>query len=81
MKKRINLELPQDLGDKLDIWSVKWDMPKTSLINLSIRAGLDAIIRTMSPQDAYTPEQMADIVQALKLRGIDISETDKDKEN
>lgn len=70
-KHRINLFIPLDLDQALERWSVKFDISKTVLINLSIRAGLDAIVRAISPQDALSPEQWADIIAAAKNKGLE----------
>ena len=70
-KKRLNLYIPIDVDQNLERWAEKFDLSKTVLINLSIRAGLDAIIRAISPQDALSPEQWADIIAAAMEKGVD----------
>lgn len=71
-KYRMNLYIPLEINEKLDQWSEKLELPKSSLINLSVRAGLDAIIRAVDPTAAFDPQQWAEIVKALKPEGLDL---------
>lgn len=76
IKKRLNLYLPGDLDEKLDKWAARLELPKSNLINLSVRAGIDAIIRTIDPTEAFTPDQWVNIIKAAAERDIEI---DKEK--
>lgn len=71
-KFRMNLYIPVDVNEKLELWSEKIELPKSNLINLAIRAGLDTIIRAIDPVAAFEPEQWAEIVKAIKPEDVDI---------
>jgi len=68
----MNLFIPLDINAKLDKWAEKLELPKSSLINLSVRAGLDAIIRAIEPAEAFEPEKWAEILRAVKPEDVNI---------
>jgi len=71
-KYRMNLYLPVEINEKLDYWSEKIELPKSNLINLAVRAGLDAIIRAIDPTAAFDPQQWAEIIKAVKPDEVDL---------
>lgn len=70
VKVRLNLYLPSDLNEKIEEYGKKFDIPKSLLIQMSVRAGLDSIIRAISPVDAFSPEQLAAIAAAAAVRTV-----------
>lgn len=70
MKKlRQNVYLPLDLSEKLDKYAERLGMTKPMLIILAVRAGLDALIRALAPEDALTTERWAEIInEAERLK-------------
>ena len=71
-KFRMNLYIPVDINEKLELWSEKIELPKSNLINLAIRAGLDSIIRAIDPTAAFDPETWAQIVKAIKPEDVNL---------
>lgn len=45
--------------------------------NMAVQAGVKSIIRALSPEDAYSPEQLAAIIQVLVEKSTEIGEIDK----
>lgn len=72
--KRIYARVTDEMESKILLWSEKLGVTKTQLINMSIMAGLDSIIRAVDPVSSLTPEQLAGMVQ----KGIEFQEL-KDK--
>jgi hypothetical protein len=78
MKKvRFNLYMDQELSDRLEMNSKRFDLPKSALVTMSVRAGLDTIIRAMAPEDALTTERWAEIIAAAMQK---VGEVEKSKE-
>lgn len=71
-KRRMNLFIPLDINEKLEKWAAKLELPKSTLINLSVRAGLDAIIRAIEPAEAFEPAKWAEIIKAVKPEDLNI---------
>ena len=68
-KYRVWGTVPAEVGDSLEYWYVKLGIPKTSLVAMSIQAGLKAIIRGIAPEEAFTPEQWSKILEVRDKRG------------
>lgn len=68
-KVRMNVYLPADLSEKLDTYCKRFDMPKNQLLIMATRAGLDALIRAIAPEDALTTARWAEIInEAERLK-------------
>lgn len=74
---RINIYIAEDQNEKLDKWSKRMAISKTNLINLSIRAGLDAIIRAVEPAESLSEEQWAKILKSMENSGVDVAKEAK----
>jgi len=70
VKKRINVYISPDLDRKIDDYAKKFSVTKSTLVTMSVQAGLDAIIRALAPQDAITPEIMASLISEMDKRGV-----------
>lgn len=72
---RIGAYVTPELNDRLDQWSGKIGITKSQLIAMSIMAGLDSIVRAVSPVESVEPEQWAKIIEAMeknKVQGLDM---------
>lgn len=74
--KRIYARVTDETEKKLLLWSDKLGVTKTQLINMSILAGLDSIIRAVDPVSSLTPEQVVALVQ----KGIEFQDMKSAKE-
>jgi hypothetical protein len=63
---RVWTYVPPTLNEQLSEWADRLGITKSVLISLSTSAGLAAIIRTIAPQEAFTPEQLAEIGRVAK---------------
>lgn len=64
--KRIQIRLPNEQYDKLKIWAKKFGITMAQLGGMAAQGGLDGIIRAVSPYDSVTPEQWAEIIEAME---------------
>lgn len=68
MAQRVNVRLPDDVFEKASVWSVKLGVSKSQLLGMAVQAGLDSIIRAISPVDSISPEQWAELVRAYEAK-------------
>lgn len=62
---RVQVRLPISEYEKLKSWANKFGITMTQLGGMSVQAGLDGIIRAVSPFDSLTPEQWASITKEM----------------
>lgn len=75
MAKRIQVRVSDPIYDRVFMWADRLGVSVSQLSGMAIQAGLDSIIRAVSPVDSVTPEQWAKIAQAMEIRRVD--ENDK----
>lgn len=68
MAKRVNVRVPDQIFEKAGVWSEKLGVSKSQLMGMAIQAGLDSIIRAISPVDSISPDQWAELVAAYEAR-------------
>lgn len=81
MAKRVQARLPDDVYEKLFTWAERLGVNASQLSGMAIQAGLDSIIRAVSPMDSLKPDQWAAIVAAMQAQGIDLDELKKSSED
>lgn len=64
-KYRIWGSVPWEEGERLEYWAKKLGIPKTALVAMCVHAGLNYVIRSIEPDQAFTPEQWAKIVREV----------------
>ena len=70
MIKRVQTRLSDETYAKLELWAKKLGVSMSQLSGMAVQAGLDNIIRSVSPVDAMTPDQWAAIFRAMEIQGI-----------
>ena len=66
--KRVQIRLPNDEFDKLKTWSRKLGVTMGQLGGMATQAGMDGIIRAVSPVDSVTPAKWAEIIEAMEQK-------------
>jgi len=61
---RVAGRVPIEVNDKLDIWYRKLGITKSALITLCIHAGLNSVIRAVSPEESISTEKLAELMKA-----------------
>lgn len=69
MAKRIQARVSDDMYEKLLSWADRLGVNVSQLSGMAIQAGLDSIIRAVSPADSLSPDQWAKIIKAVEIQG------------
>lgn len=69
MAKRVMARIPDEVAEKIVSWSSRLGITQSQLMGMAIQAGLDNIIRAISPAESITPELLAKIAKAIELEG------------
>ena len=77
MSKRITVRVSDDLNQKLDDWCTRLGVTKVQLGGICVTAGYDAVIRAVSPVDSLDDLQLAKVLRAGKLAGIEFGDKEK----
>jgi antitoxin component of RelBE/YafQ-DinJ toxin-antitoxin module len=70
MAKRVTARIPDEVDEKVKVWSLKLGVTQSQLMGMAIQAGIDSIIRAVSPVDAMSPSQWAAIIKAMEAQGV-----------
>lgn len=76
---RVNVRVTRPLDEKAAMWADKLGISKSLLYAMAIQAGMDSIIRAVSPVDSITPQQWADIVTAIEVKKAKEGENEHEK--
>lgn len=68
-KHRINLFIPGDLDESLQGYADRLGISKTTLIGISVRAGLGTVVRIAFPEEALSASQWAAITAEMIKSG------------
>jgi len=66
-KFKVQTFFNMELLELVDQWAEKLGMSRSQLVALSCRAGITHIIAAVSPQDAFTPEKLAEIIKLAQI--------------
>lgn len=78
MTKRITARVPDDVNEKLDIWYVKLGLTKSQLAGIAVQAGLDSVLRAISPVDSLSELQLARILRVAEAAGVGLKGVDNE---
>jgi len=70
MAKRITVRIPDDVCEKVYLWSGRCGVTVSQLGGMAVQAGIDSIIRAISPVESLTPDQWAAIIRAMESQGV-----------
>lgn len=70
--KRVTARVSEEMQQKIAMWAVKLGLTQAQLMGMAIQAGLDSIIRAVSPVDAMSTQQWAAIMKALAEQGLSL---------
>lgn len=68
-----------ELNEKLETWAVRLGLSKAQLINISIQAGLSAVTKAISPEEAISPDILAKIMLEAQKLGVEFKEPENEK--
>ena len=74
--KRLYIVITEEFDVKLTEWSKRLAVSKTQLAAMAAQAGLDNIVRSVSPQETFSPQQWAAIFAEMVKTGKPITLSD-----
>jgi len=60
--------IPVDVNEKLDKWYKKLGITKSVLISMCIQAGINNVIRAISPEESISPETFMKLAEMYDLK-------------
>jgi hypothetical protein len=69
----------REFDDRFTSWAKRLGLTKSQFGNMCIQAGMSAIIRAVSPEDAFTPDQLVAIIKAAEKQGLQLELPDVSK--
>lgn len=63
---RLNVRITKEFNEKLDLWTDRLGLSKSQLTAMALQAGLNNVIRVISPEEVLTPEIMKMFIEATK---------------
>jgi hypothetical protein len=70
---RVWSHVPGPVNKELDKWAAKLGLTKSTLISLAVQSGLNSLIRSVSPEEAISPDTLAKIILAAQDQGKDLT--------
>jgi type II secretory pathway component PulM len=67
--KKLYIVITDEFDEKLSSWSKRLAVSKSQLAAMAAQAGLDNIVRSVSPQETFTPQQWAQILAEMVKTG------------
>lgn len=69
---RVQVKVSEEFYRKFDEYCKRFRLTKSQLGNICLQAGFNSIVRAVSPEDLFTPEQIVKIVKAMEKEGVDV---------
>lgn len=69
---RIQIKVSEEFYKRFDDYCKKFRLTKSQLGNICLQSGFNAIVRAVSPEEIFTPEQIVKIVRAMEKEGLDV---------
>lgn len=63
---RINVRVTKEFNKKLDTWAARLGLNKSQLCTMALQAGLNNIVRSISPEEVLTPDVLKMIMDIAK---------------
>lgn len=70
---KLYIRVTPELDKRFTDWAKRLGLTKSQFGNICIQAGFSAVIRAISPEEAFTPAQLVDILKAAEDRGMDVN--------
>lgn len=70
--KKLYITVSVDTYRKFADLAKRYRLTLSQYGNICILSGMDAFLRAMSPYEAFSPEQMAELVMALEKKGVKV---------
>jgi hypothetical protein len=71
MADKLYIKVTPEFDEKFTRWAKELGFTKSQFGNLCLRSGLNHIVQAISPMDAITPAQLAEIARSASERSGD----------
>ena len=72
LERKLYVAVTNEFDDRFMAWAKRLGLTKSQLGNICVQAGLNAVIRAVSPEEAFSSEQIVDILETAKDRGLNL---------
>lgn len=78
--KKLYVYVSEETGKRFTELARRYGLTLSQLGNLCIMSGMNSFLRSVSPEEAFTSEKLAEIIRALGITDEDIRSTLAKKE-
>lgn len=76
---KLYIRVTPEFEEKFSGWAKRVGLTKSQFGSMCVQAGLNALITAVSPSEAFTPDQLVNIIQAAQKKGIQLEMSDFQK--
>ena len=73
---RLFITVTPDFDEKFSSWALRLGVSKSQFGNMCLQAGLSSVVRAVAPEEAFTPELLAQIIGAGQKLGVQLELSD-----
>jgi len=73
---RIFVTVTPEFEKRFIDWATRLGVTKSQFGNMCLQAGLSSVVRAVAPEEAFTPELLAQIIGAGQKQGIQLELSD-----
>lgn len=73
---RLFINVTPEFDGKFTDWAIRLGISKSQFGNMCLQAGLNSLIRAVSPEEAFNPETIVKILQAAKRQNVQLDFSD-----
>jgi hypothetical protein len=73
---RISIAITPDFDDKFKNWAKRLGVSKSQFGNMCMQAGLNSLIRAVSPEEAFSPETIVKVIEAARKQNVQLDFND-----
>ena len=73
---RIFVAVTPEFDERFTAWATRLGVSKSQFGNMCLQAGLSSVVRAVAPEEAFTPELLAQIILAGQKQGVQLELSD-----
>lgn len=73
---KLYIKVSPEFYEKFVSWADRLGLTRSQFGNMCLQAGIGSLIRAISPEEAFTPEQLIKIIQAGEKQGVKVDFSD-----
>lgn len=73
---RIYTRVTPELYEKFENWAARLGLTKSQFANICIQAGMGALVRAISPEEAFSPKALLEIIKEAEKQGRQLDFSD-----